>query len=175
DPAARAVLRWLGLSIVLCSGTFVLLYHLPFILEEPPLISQGVSFVFFLLIYIGIALGLRRYRLFDLDTWAFRIMFYMSALIAFVLLDAMIISLLRLDAGLSTGIAILAIGFGYLPLRDVLWRHTMGRRRGSGQDYFQPVVDVAFAGTPAQTRQRWQALLRDTFDPLELQDAKAND
>src|SRR5690606_36926343 len=131
---------------------------LPIILDEPMLLSQGVSFVFFLLIYLGIALGLRRYRLFDLDIWAFRIMFYLSALLGFVLLDVLIILMLDLSADLSSGISILVIGFGYLPLRDYLWRRLQGHHGAKEQDYFREVIDVVFPESSEQRSSRWHKL-----------------
>lgn len=46
----------------------------PNLVGLPPMLSQGVAFLFFLLIYVGVALGVARYRLFQLDEWAFRIL-----------------------------------------------------------------------------------------------------
>src|SRR5690606_26431493 len=45
DPAARAVLRWLGLSILICSGFFMILFYFPVILGVPLPVSQAHSFV----------------------------------------------------------------------------------------------------------------------------------
>jgi signal transduction histidine kinase len=170
DPAARAVLRWLGLSIVLCSGFFMVLFYLPVILGAPLPVSQAHSFVVFLLIYIGIAMGLRRYRLFDLGTWSFQIMFYLSALVGFFLLDALIIAQLDFSASLSTGMSLLVIGFGYLPLRDWLWRRTLGRRQQEEQDWFTAVMQIPFSANPAQATQRWKQLLQSVFAPLSIEE-----
>lgn len=171
DPAARAVLRWLGMSIVVCSSLFVVLFYIPVVLGKPLVLSQGYSFLFFLLIYIGIALGLRRYRLFDLGTWAFRIMFYLSALLGFLLLDALIISLLDLGLNLSAGLALLVIGFGYLPLRDWLWRLTLGRSHKAEEKHYMEVMDIPFSTDPNEVNRKWQTLLRAVFDPLDLQES----
>jgi signal transduction histidine kinase len=170
DPAARAVLRWLGLSIVLCSGFFMVLFYLPVIIGAPLPISQAHSFVVFLMIYIGIAMGLRRYRLFDLGTWSFQIMFYLSALVGFFLLDALIIAQLDFSAGFSTGMSLLVVGFGYLPLRDWLWRRTLGRRQQEEQDWFTAVMAIPFSANPLQATQRWKQLLQSVFAPLRIEE-----
>lgn len=170
DPAARAVLRWLGLSIIICSGFFMVLFYMPVILGVPLPTSQAHAFVVFLLIYIGIAMGLRRYRLFDLGTWSFQIMFYLSALVGFFLLDAFIIAQLDFSAALSTGVSLLVIGFGYLPLRDWLWRRTLGRRQREEHEWFTDVMTIPFSGSPQQAMQRWKQLLQAVFAPLHLEE-----
>ena len=170
DPAARAVLRWLGLSIVLCSGFFMILFYMPVIMGVPLPVSQGHSFVVFLLIYIGIGMGLRRYRLFDLGTWSFQIMFYLSALVGFFLLDALIIAQLDFSAAWSTGVSLLVIGFAYLPLRDWLWRLTLGRKKQEERDWFTAVMAIPFSANPQQATQRWRQLLLSVFEPLQLEE-----
>jgi two-component system sensor histidine kinase DevS len=171
DPAARAVLRWLGLSILVCSGFFMILFYLPLILGVPLPVSQAHSFVVFLLIYIGIAMGLRRYRLFDLGTWSFRIMFYLSALVGFFLLDALIISQLDFSAALSTGVSLLVIGFAYLPLRDWLWRRTLGGRQRDEHEWVTAVMAIPFSPNEAQATVRWKELLQSLFLPLRIEES----
>jgi len=170
DPRQKAVLKWLGLSIVICSGAFVSLTLLPLVMSNAPQPSQGWMFVFFLLIYIGLAMGLRRYRLFDLDAWAFKIIFYMVALLAFISIDALIIYALNFDAGFSTGLSILLIGVLYLPLRDIIWRKTVGRKNVESHIVFKHVIEVAFTNTSEERAARWHALLQSTFDPLEIKE-----
>ncbi|MFC3052751.1 sensor histidine kinase [Kordiimonas pumila] len=170
DPHNRAVLRWLGLSVVVCAGAFISLAMLPLVIQESPQVSQGWMFVFFLLIYIGLALGLRRYRLFELDTWAFRIIFYMAALILFVVLDALIIYALDFGASFSTGLSVLLIGILYLPLRDILWRKMLGHRNVENHALFHQVIEIAFTSTQQERVKRWKTLLYAIFDPLEIRE-----
>ncbi len=62
DPVGRAALRWLGLSVIVGAGSFIALSVVPPLLGAQPLISQGYAFGFFVLIYAGLAIGLRRHR-----------------------------------------------------------------------------------------------------------------
>jgi len=168
DPRARAALRWLGLSVVIGAGAFILTIIAPVLLRGLPPLEQAYAFVFFLLIHAGVALGLGRYRLFDLDTWAFRILFYAGALALMIALDAGLILLLHFDHGPSLGIALLAVGFGYLPLRDALWRRMVARQTMPEHELFNAVIEVAFGRSRAAREERWLDLLKRLFDPLEI-------
>ncbi len=171
DPRARAALRWLGLSVVIGAGAFVMVIVAPVLLGDFPALKQGYAFVFFLLIHAGLALGLRRYRLFELDEWAFRILFYTAAAMLLVLVDAGLILMLHLAPDLSLGLALLAVGFAYLPLRDLLWRRTVGRRELDDDELFHQVIDVAFDASAEARAARWRDLVRRLFDPLEREPA----
>ena len=171
DPRARAALRWLGLSVVIGAGAFMMLIVAPILLGDFPALKQGWAFVFFLLIHAGLALGLRRYRLFELDEWAFRILFYTIAAMLLVAVDAGLILTLHLAPDLSLGLALLVVGFAYLPLRDLLWRRSVGRRGLADDELFHQVIDVAFEASAEARATRWHALIRRLFDPLELEPA----
>jgi two-component system sensor histidine kinase DevS len=168
SPADRAALRWLGLSVIAGAGAFVLGIAVPLLLGGQPALSQGYAFAFFLIVYGGIALGIRRYRLFDLGEWSFRILFYVFGTLLLVALDAALIWLLDLQRASALGLSMLLVAFLYLPFRDALHRRITGKRPMERHELFASAMDVAFAATPGQRAGRWQALLRQLYDPLEL-------
>ncbi len=168
DPTGRAALSWLGLSVILGAGAFVTLISVPPLLGHDAAIAQGYAFGFFLLIHTGLALGLRRYRLFEMGEWAFRVMLVTLGLLALLALDAVLIVALHLDEGLALGLALLAVGFLYLPLRDRLWRRLVGRRTLTDHALFAAVMEVAFVASPERRADAWHDLLRRLFDPLEM-------
>ena len=174
DPRGRAALRWLGLSVALGAGGFVALVIAPILIGDLPPVSQGAAFLLFLLIHVGVALGVARYRLFELDEWAFRLLFYVGALLALLGLDALLVFALQLAPGPSLGLAVLALGLLWIPLRDWLWRRFVARRRMDENELFRSVVDVAFAASAAERESRWRALLARLFDPLELVAAESD-
>jgi len=174
DPRGRAALRWLGLSVALGAGGFVALVSAPILIGDLPPISQGAAFLLFLLIHVGVALGVARYRLFELDEWAFRLLFYVGALLALLGLDALLVFALQLAPGPSLGLAVLALGLLWMPLRDWLWRRFVARRRVGEDELFRSVVEVAFAASAAERESRWRALLARLFDPLELAAAETD-
>jgi signal transduction histidine kinase len=167
DPSSRAVLAWLGLSVAVGSGAFVFSSAAPILLGFGPVVSQGYAFVCFLIIYVGLALGLRRYRLFEMGEWAFRILFYTGAALAFLGLDAALIWALHLAPASALGLAVVAVAFLYLPLRDLIWRKTVARRRVTEEELFEAVIEIAFAASSAARAERWKSLLARLFAPLE--------
>lgn len=168
DPVGKAVLTWLGLSVALGAGAFVFLTAIPAVLGYQAAISQGYAFGFFLLIYIGLALGLRRYRLFEMGEWAFRILFYTGAALAFLALDGLLIAALHMAPTGAIGLSLLVVAFLYLPLRDVIWRRTVARRRIADGELFESVIGTAFAGAAGARADRWRDLVQRLFDPLEM-------
>ena len=168
-PLERAALIWLGLSLALGAGSFMALQVLPLLLGRQPLVTQGMSFVLFLLPYIGIALGLTRYRLFDVGNWAFRLLFFMGGGLLLLLLDLALIWLLEWSDVLALSAAVLLIGFVYLPLRDWLQRRMALRAELPRNELFARAMGVAFAADVAQRQMRWEALLGKLFQPLQME------
>jgi hypothetical protein len=52
DPAARAVVRWFGLSVAVGAGAFVFTVIAPSLVGLTPGLPQGYAFAFFLLIHM---------------------------------------------------------------------------------------------------------------------------
>lgn len=169
DPRARGALRWMSLSTTLGAGLFVLTTMLSRLLGWLPALEQGYAFGLFLVIYLGIGLGLRRYRLFDLDRWAFRILLWVGGALSLLMLDALLVLSLRLAPATSLGLSMLVIGFLYLPLRNLFWHRIVERNRIADDELFQAVLQVAFSASSSRRAQAWQALLVRMFDPLELE------
>lgn len=169
DPAARAALSWLALAVVLGAGAFVLTIIAPNLLGVQPALSQGYAFALFLVIYAGLALGVARYRLFDLEEWAFRILFYLFGAILLVALDAALILAVSFERGPAFGLSLLAVAFLYLPLRGALAERFLVRQAAKREDLFRRVMDVALAPSGADREEGWLTLLRDVFNPLRVE------
>ncbi|MBX2988333.1 MAG: hypothetical protein KF802_10600 [Bdellovibrionaceae bacterium] len=167
NPTARASLVWLGLSVLLGAGAFVVFNTLPLLFGMDPM-QQGYAFLFFLIIYLGLAAGLTRYRLFEVGQWAFRFLFYIAGAVMLVVLDAVLIFMLGMDRLPALGLALLAVGFLYLPLRDLLWGFFSRKGRLETHELLAESLHVAFAPSTSQRAQRWENLLRKLFDPLEM-------
>lgn len=168
EPAARAALAWLGLSVVLGAGSWTVIAAAPILIDGAAAVPQGYSFGLFLLIYVGLALGVSRYRLFELGDWSLRILFFTLGTLLLLAIDAALVLALQIDKAPALGLSLLLIGFLYLPLRDELWRLFTRGRRLADHELFAAVMEVAFAPTAALRAERWRALIRRLFDPLEV-------
>lgn len=167
DPAARAVVRWFGLSVAVGAGAFVFTVIAPSLVGLTPGLPQGYAFAFFLLIHIGMAIGVARYRLFDLDRWAFRILFYMTGAALLIAVDAALISWIALERAPAFGLALVMVGFLYLPLRDIIARKLF-RRDGEIEASFQDILAIALAEGEVERMDRWRGLLERVFQPLKI-------
>jgi two-component system sensor histidine kinase DevS len=167
DPAARAVVRWFGLSVALGAGAFVFTVIAPSLMGLTPGLPQGYAFAFFLLIHAGIAIGVARFRLFDLDRWAFRILFYMTGAALLIAVDAALISWIALERAPAFGVALVLVGFIYLPLRDLLARKLF-RRSGEAEASFEDMLTIALAQSEEARQDYWRGLLDRVFQPLRI-------
>lgn len=173
DPAAMAATRWLGLSVIVGAGAFIGNVAVPIALGMRPFLDPRFSLGFFVIIYVGMAVGLRRHRLFELDQWAFRILFYLSAGAALLALDGVLITALGTSPQAALGVSLLIVAFAYLPFRDVLWRRTLGRKTLKDHEMFAAVAQVALIHGAEARADAWRALLSKVYEPLEIAPAQA--
>lgn len=166
-PLDRAALRWFILSIVVGCSLFVFSVYGAAILGFSPALSQGYAFGFFLIMYIGIALGLRHYRLFDMDEWAFRVFLWVGGASAVIALDIVLIYT-GLAQEVSLGISLLVCGWLYFPFRQWLWQRIVNTRVPNFENLLPEISTIAFTTSVSEQQARWERLLRGIFDPLEM-------
>ena len=166
-PVARAALRWFLLSMLLGSSLFIVTVILSVTLGGLPPLPQAYAFGFFLLIYLGIALGLGRYRLFDLDVWAYRLLVWMGAAGLVMAIDVGLVALLEWSEGLALGSALWAASLLYLPLRGWLWRRMVQRPSRKLEELWPDLVRMAFLEDLTQREQWWAATLNRLFRPAD--------
>ncbi len=167
-PHDRAALRWLTLSLMTGGGLFIVTHIVTASLGWLPPIPQGYAFGFFLIIYAGVALGLRRYRLFELDLWAYRLLLWIGGALAVLGLDAVLILALDWSAGPALGVSLWVCGALYFPARQWLWARLMHQPRLRPHELLPDLVQIAFSPDRRKREQQWDTLLQRLFDPLEL-------
>ena len=165
DPAARAVLRWFAVSVLTGCGAFIGLTALVSTIGGLPPIPQGYAFGFFVLMYAGLAVGLRQYRVFDLDQWAYRILFWGLLVAVFVAIDIALIGTASSSATRTLVIA-LFLSLGTFPLRRWVWSKLFDRHQLPPEQLFERALHVAYATSDSERDERWRALLIGLFDPL---------
>lgn len=166
DPRDRAALSWLGLAVLVGCGAFVMTVVAPHLLGLQAYLSQGASFMFFLLIYVGVALGVARFQLFQLETWAFRILFYVAGVMLLLGIDALLIFTIVDDRAPAFALSLLIVALAWLPLRDTLARMVLRRQEPARAERFRKIMDVALTPPERDQTGRWHALLDEMFNPL---------
>jgi signal transduction histidine kinase len=169
DLPARRALLWLGISVLIGAGAFTVLMALPILLGSQTALSQSYSFGFFPLIYLGVALGLTRYRLFDLDRWAFDVLSYVLAVLLFVAIDALLVSMLALNFEASLGLTAIVVGLFYLPLRNWASVRLLGVGEIDPYDLFRSSAEIALQQTREERAARWEQTLVGFFEPLTIE------
>lgn len=170
-PLQRAALRWFGLSVTLGAGGFVSLIALPQAFGLQPQISQSYAFSLFLLVYVGLVLGVARYRLFDLEFWAFRALFYGGGVALLLILDAVLVYSVSLERMPALSISLLVVALVYLPARDLLARWLGGQRTMTTSELFDMLSGFALANDPEKQKAQFRALLSRLFNPIHIEDA----
>lgn len=173
DPAGRAVLLWLGLSVIIGAGVFVVFVALPAVLGFEGLITQALAFIPLAAIYIGTALAIARFRLFDLGRWAYRVLLYTATLALLFACDAALVMLLRFTPTISLALAVAIAGIAYLPLRDFLFEKLFRSGTPDIADLYRRTVSVGLQPTAAARAEAWIATLKATFRPMHVERREA--
>lgn len=168
-PAERGAIRWMLLSIY--AGTFFFAGGslLPAILLIPPPASQALLFPTFLLMYAGLALGVIRYRLFQLERWWFSIWAWFLGGVAVVIVDLILASMLTLTTTAALALATAIVGWLYFPVRQWLWRRIMRKYDMQMERWLPRVIPhLVSVSSATQLAEAWDASLRALFDPLMI-------
>ncbi|GAB4042755.1 MAG: hypothetical protein Fur0014_15150 [Rubrivivax sp.] len=170
EPLARAALRWFALSTLVGCSLFIVFVPGHSLLGWLPPLSQGYAFGFFLIMYVGIALGLRRYRLFDVDAWAYRIWLWVAGAGLVIACDLLLLTL-GVQQMLSLGGALLVAGWLYFPLRQWLWQRLVARTASSVEALLPSLAQLALLDDARARAAQWDATLQRAFDALEVSDS----
>ncbi|NVO04940.1 MAG: hypothetical protein HXX19_02805 [Rhodoferax sp.] len=169
-PVERAALLWFALSSLASCSMFILLVYVPNVLGVFAPLPQAYAFGLFLVMYLGIALGLSKYRLFDLGDWAYRVILWLAGIATVMAMDAVLLAT-GLGPSASLGTTVLLVGALYFPFRQWLLTRLL-RRRGERLESLLPeITRITFLAGASEQQSAWSALLRRLFDPLELHTA----
>lgn len=175
DPAARAILGWLGLSVILGAGGFVMTVVVPPLFGRPIVLEQSTAFLLFLIIYIGVALGVLRYRLFDLADWSVGVLFYAVGVVLLLTLDALLIYGLAVDQLPALSLSLALICLTYLPLRDRLSNRPKRGILLPMEELYQLVTDIAHMPDIGPQQERIKELWAQLFHPLSIRAVSDSD
>ncbi len=171
DPVARAILGWFGLAILVGSSVGVAVFVAPRLGGGPQIAPSSLIIIPVLFSYVGVAAGVGRYRLFDLDRWSYQVLAIAIAAAALLVFDAVLVLLLQIQPRTALGFSIALIAVLYIPLRDVLWRAFAGKVAPVDSALFQQAAEVAFTSDPEARRAAWRGMLDQLFQPLQIEGA----
>lgn len=169
EPISRAALKWFLMTLTLGSAVFVLGVFGMQALGHLPVIPQGFAFGFVLMMYLGMAIGMRRYRLFNLEPWWPQLWLWFLGGLMVVLIDLVLIRLLLLDQQLALVLAVALAGWLYFPLRQRLLRGALHARDTRLSELMPELIRVSSAPMgPEALAASWRNLLDLAFQPLSM-------
>lgn len=169
QPLERAALKWFLFSVYFSGTIFVTVIFVTVLLGLPPPLSQGYAFGVVTAMYLGVALGITRHRLFDLERWWFTVWLWLFVGAALIAADLMLVYVLQLTQGLALGLSLAVIGWVYFPLRQWLAEKLVpGERRRMDSLYPQLLHLGLVSVQPDSLSRSWHQLLQNTFDPLHI-------
>ena len=174
-PTSRAILKWLLFAWFVGIALFQGLRLIPVALGVGSIIPQAAAWTALLFIYIGVAIGLIRYRLFNLDRWVLKAWFWIFSGLAVYGLDLLLVSQLNLNSALSITISLAIVGWVYFPIRQLLWgRFSLGFKRIDYEGLVPEIIEMVLTPDPhADLDKSWQSLLHKVFKPLEIREHKS--
>lgn len=170
NPVAKASIRWFLLTLAWCIGCALILYFIPTIFNESPLIPVWVAQLIILSLYIGFVLGVVKYRLFDVEQWWFNCWVWFVSGACMVVIDLFLMYLLKISPLESLSVAILITAWCYFPIRQWLLAKKNYPRRSHVNDFFPLLTQSYIESTSiAHFENSWPDILRDIYLPLSIQ------
>lgn len=168
DPVSRMALRWLLLSFLVGSGAFIALQVVPLMLGVTTPVPQSLSSGLFLIVYLGLAAGISRYRLFQLEHWWLAAWSWLFGGVLVLLVDGALVWLLHAEGWLALGLSVGLAGWLYFPLRQWLLQRLL--QRGSARQLQPGAIRRLFdLSTEEALRAHWPDVVRSVFSPLALE------
>lgn len=167
-PLERAQLKWFLLAILASLAVAIGALIVPAIYQAYPLVSLPAVTLIGLLMFIGLALGILRYRLFNLDRWWFGIWLGVLGMLLVIGLDLLLIRLLAFGAKQALLVALLLAGWVYFPLRRWLWLRLVRTPEQRLERHLPQLLETLFAAERDRDfAVRWENLMNRIFNPLD--------
>ncbi|MGM0412272.1 MAG: sensor histidine kinase [Pseudomonadota bacterium] len=171
DPASRAALKWFFLSIFVSMGLALAVYFIPLTLGSQPLLPPVGMVGFASTLYLGLAAGVLRYRLFDLERWWFRAWAWFFGGLAVILADAALAWLFGLAPVEALGLALIAVGWVYFPARQWIWRQVAASAEVQVERRLPDLVANLYTAPSQEAAARhWRTTLAAIFQPLGIRE-----
>lgn len=165
--AARIVTKVLIYSVVLSNSLQFLVYVLPGIVGSGQSVSMLFSCIFVAILYIGILIGLFRYRLFDMEKWWFKIWLWFFSGLVVLIVDILLIALFDLSHNMGLVMSILLAGWIYFPFRQYLLRKMNWTQEITFENQFPKILESIFSNQ--DYNKQWKEIMIKIFNPLNYQ------
>ncbi|EKF74572.1 ATPase family protein [Alcanivorax hongdengensis A-11-3] len=176
QPEHRSALRWVVISIITGTVFFAGGMILPAMLQVAEPASQGILFTTFLLMYLGMALGVVRHRLFNLEKWWFSLWSWLLGGLFIMLTDLVLAMILSLSGPVTLTLSVALIGWLYFPLRQHLWKTLfLSNHQGLEAWLSQALPAMLEVQRKTQSESGMEEALQAVFQPLAMESQPLTD
>lgn len=169
-PIERAIVGWMLLSVVVTTQVTFLLYTIPIVFGGEPWITLWGAAGLLLCLYLGLAMGVARYRLFDLDRWWFAIWVWFFSGAFVIVVDLALIAFMNMNPLGALSVAILVVGWVYFPIRQWMVNRYLGDGRQRLENYLPEFIHRFFGSRNySELHEQWMELLRRILKPLTIE------
>ena len=170
NPLHQAVLKLLLLPIFISVFLVMLAFVMPVILIGQPLLPVSGSYMLLLIMYLGLALGVARYRLFEIDRWWVRVWLWFFAGVAILTVDMALVAVGQIiEPYAALGLAVIFVAWLYFPLRQWMWDRFIRHDRGNLEAHLSLLIDrLLRLGQGENGLQLWWGVLEKIFQPLNM-------
>ena len=164
----RASLRWMVYSLITGDVLFFIISIIPVITSLELVHKQFFYWVALFCVYIGIALGIRKYKLFKLELWALYSWVWMFGGLVVLGMAVLLMTLFHVSSIVAILFSVLVVGWLYFPLRHWLWNnYAFGFNRTHYQERLPELLEVILSPKAVRsTKEQWEFLLRQVFEPV---------
>lgn len=168
EPVERARLKWLVLAWFTGALGYLGMVVTPQVFGLESIAQQKYAWCFFVISYLGIALGIVRYRLFDLDRWILLAWFWFAFGVLFIVIDALLVMTLHLETSMGLLVSLALVGWAYLPVRQAFLTWLMPKDgRGVLHKRLPDILQEAFKHE-VSVEDQWSRALQAVFNPLTI-------
>ena len=164
----RASLRWLVYALITGDVLFFIISIIPLVTSLELIHKQFFYWVALLCVYIGVALGIRKYKLFKLELWALYSWVWMFGGLIVLGFAVLLILVFNISSMVALLFSILVVGWLYFPLRHWLWEnYAFGFNRTHYQERLPELLETILSPKAVRSnKEQWEFLLRQVFEPV---------
>lgn len=175
DPVSRASLRWFLICFFSVS-LYITFAIIPAAYGFTSPINYNWAIGLLPLLQIGIALGIVRYRLFDIDQLSLRIWLWFLGGLLVIIVDSMLVYLVKINSHISLSFALVLVGWIYFPMRQWLWGSVGWNSTTLRlQEIYPELLKSVLSLSPHRPAgQVWMEILSKLFSPLAVREIPFN-
>ena len=167
-PADRATLKYFIIAFLGFIGLAFFTYFVPAALTGRTVVPVSAGLGAVTMMYVGLALGILRYRLFDIDRWWFGFWKWFLAGVSVLAVDGILAFTVTHRPSVALALSLILVGWLYFPVRQWVWGKLYQGPRDRIKQHL-PVLLSGLVNPGISENDSWVGILRDVFLPLSYQ------